>query len=449
MSNLLSTRLRRGLAAGVATLVGAGALTVVGSTAAQAAPTGALTWGVSEQYFDHLSTRVADGGVTIDAAAKTFTFPEASTSVANGVTTVDYSGSIRAAFAMGGTEYYFVKVADPSVQIAADGTATISATVSSKAPAQGATPAEDIAPVEVTVVTLPSTGDLATGYTAGTATAGSFDPEFFDGLAAGVEAHFKQTGTAEQPKKRPAGFNATATAPAAATPKVTVSTQVNGTHAVLTIKGTGFTGGNADYNGIYVGVAETGKRPDLSSQESMDLFAGSDWIPSGQIVNGAFTKQLSVARSYLKQGTKYSLYTWQAHKHSTEALDTETGLGVLVPKPVVIVKKAPAITLKWKKKSTAARAGTISFAVKKTAAKAATGKATFKITYTKKVVVKVKKGKKTIKKKVTKTFVKTVKNRAVKNGVIAKVAVPKNTKKIVVSYTGDTYYKKGSKKLKR
>lgn len=456
MSNLLSIRAKRGLAAGLAGVVGAAALSVVAITPAQAAvPNGSFDWKVSGQFAGHLSTvpHTFTGGASEDAD-KVVSFPRTGTSTAAGVTTVTYAGSVRGAFAFGGTEYYSVVVAEPTITVNAAGEGTLTAVVSSANAAAQGNAAASIEPTRVTVGDFTSTGSAATGW-AGTLPA-AFDEDFFRGLTPGVQPHFKSTKAdgSDLPAKRPAGFVASG----GPFVQATSSTLPNGSAVQVKVSGHNFNQPegvtDAQYAGVYVGIAESGDMPDTGSAANQSLFVTATPVWKDAIVDGAFTATLNAAVSKLKPGVEYSAYTWQAHTHDSPALDTETKLGVLV-KPVVkppvtpVVKKTPVLTVKWKKKPTAAKQGQVSLTVKKTAAKVATGKATFKITYTKKVTKKVKGKKKVIKKKVTKTFTKTVKNRVLKNGAVAGVVVPKNTKKVVVTYTGDALYNGGSKLLKR
>lgn len=352
MSNLMSARARRGLAAGVATVVGASALSLLAVAPAQAAPTGSLQWGISQQFTEHLSTPTASG-VTENAGV--YTFPEASTSVAGGTTTINYTGSIKRAFINAGSELYSVTFATPRVEINATGSATLTAVVSSANAAFGPTPAASIAPTRVTVLQVPTTGSLATAFTA--AASQDFAADLFNGLVPGVQAHFRQTSTAtppvDQPKKRPSGFTATGTEPSAS-PAVSVKTTVNGSKAVVAISGTNFVGGDDNYNGVYVGVAPAGGLPDVTKFDT-SKFVASDWVTAGAIKDGSFTRNLPVDLTKLVAGTKYALYTWQAHKHSTEALDTQTALSIakFVAPPVKVVKAKSVLKPKWNKKPTA------------------------------------------------------------------------------------------------
>lgn len=418
--SIMTMKARRTVAAGVATAFGAAALSVLAVAPAQAANTpapGALQWGVSQQYVDHLATRTFTGGAALTGSA--FTFPQTSASVTAGVTTLTYGGSVKGGFVNAGTEYYSVTFADPTVVVQADGDAVVSAVVSSQNAAMGPTAADSRTAARVTVLEVPATGTLTSGFTAAASPAGDFAASLFDQLVPGVQPHFKQTGATEQTKKRPADFTATSA------PAVTVTEAVSGSNATLDIKGAAFVGGDANYQGVYVGVAPTGARPDVTSQSNMDAFVASDWVPAAAITNGAFARSLKVDLNKLQAGTKYSLYTWQAHRSTSRALDTETELKLAKP---AAAKATSVLKAKWKTKATAAKAGKLKVTVKKSGDVVATGKVVAKI--------KVKGAKKA----------KTVKAKLNKKGV-ATVKVPKGAKKVKLTYAGDAAYAKAKKKV--
>ncbi len=429
--SILTSHTRRIVAASVATMVGGTTLVLAASAPSQAAPiTDTLTWGVNEQYFDHLSTRTVTGGVTVDTETKTFTFPRKSATIDNGTYTFNYGGSVKGAFVMGPTEYYSVTVADPSVTVRPDGDAVLSATVSSANAESGQAPAASVSPVRVKVLEVPVTGSTEFGWNA--AASQDFAEDLFNGLVPGVQGHFRQTSETEQPKKRPAGFWA------GTSPAVGVKTTTVGTRTTVSYQTGNFVGGDANFQGVYVGIAPSGSLPDVSSREGMEAFIdahayGAFPGATGAITDGAFSGSFSVDLTALKPGVAYSLYTWQGHQHTSTALDTETALsikytGATTPDPVV---KAKAKTkAKWVKKPTAKKAGKVKVTIAKAKNKA---KATGKV----KVTIKIA-GKKKAKKITAK----------VKNGK-ATFKAPKGTKKVTIKYTGDKNYKKASKKLKR
>ena len=87
---------RRGLAAGLAGVLVAGAASVLAAAPAQAAPVvGELRWNVSEQFVNHLSVRTLADGATFDSTTQKFAFPAVSqTTAPDGTRTVVYDGSV-------------------------------------------------------------------------------------------------------------------------------------------------------------------------------------------------------------------------------------------------------------------------------------------------------------------------------------------------------------------
>lgn len=353
------SRLRRSLAGALTTALAASSIALLPSSAQadpDPAPAPNLTWKISQQFVDHLSTRTLGANTTFNAETGfTFSGGTGYFDAGNGAASIAYKGSVKGAFINGTTEFYSVTVADPIVTVEADGEGTISAVVSSANAAQGPNPAASTDPARVVVTTfvadsenwntasgfssltdapdwtgvLPADSATATnlGIGAGKPVDGkSFSPAFLGGIVPGVRAHFYASGSSSDPKKNPAIFTATVGAPATA---VTVnSTTPAGVS--LGIKGSGFSRAtNPGDAGVYVGVAESGELPDVSSQSAMAAFAAAVPVWSAAIgTDGSFTTALNVPADKLDPTKQYSVYTWRAHSHSTTSQDTETPLTI-------------------------------------------------------------------------------------------------------------------------
>lgn len=169
-------------------------------------------------------------------------------------------------------------------------------------------------------------------------------------MDAGLRSHFYASGSSSDADKPPAAF--TAQLPRTVTSAVDASQSSFAKGLAVTVTGTGFVAGTGGLNdaGVYVGIAESGGLPDVSSQESQSQFAQSAFVPSASITANAFTKALTVPTNKLDKTKSYSIYTWQAHTHNTTAQDTETPLvfnRALLSQPTApIVKKAPVLTPK-------------------------------------------------------------------------------------------------------
>lgn len=421
----LHKRSRRSVAAGLAGTLVVGAFAALTVAPAQAVPvpalpaTGSMTWSVSGQVAAGFPVKAAADGATLDGTA--FTFPaETIAADDNGRVVTSFSGSatVGAAPNRGG---YSVTIADPMVILDEDGTGSLHATVSSSVPVADADP-DVTEPTHVVVARIASSsaaGGVVTatpawadvlepnselaaslGVAADRPFAGkSFHPEFLGAINAGIRSWFYQNTAADDPTNVRAPSPFTIDAQVAAP---TVTATLNGARDLVTIEGTNFVGGDENYQGVYVGVAESGGIPSTAQFDDQELFVAADWIMANRIVDGAFTATLPIDASNpdvtIKPGVKYSVYTWQAHKHTTDALDTETPIGVLVDAPA---KKASKVTLKITKKATRKAAGKATVTVK--GAPKATGRVVVKLNVpgVKKVrTVKVKlnkKGKATVK----------------------------------------------------
>lgn len=464
--SMLTRGRSRFAALGTAGALAATALVFAAPSAQAAEPTAvsrALSWSISTQFIEHLSTRTLGGGATFDETAQTFTFPGASTAVVGDVTTYSYGGSVRGAFAFSGTEYYSVTIAEPQVSVDAEGDGEITAVVSATNAASGGNPAGSTTPARVTVAefadgAVDSAGVAATPDWTGVLPSGSdaaialgivttptkpenpvggasFNPDFLAQLTSGVRAHFYASGATADPKKPVASFVASAV------PTVTTST-LSASYADgvdVRIVGSGFNPSTQPGDaGVYVGIAPADAVIDFNDREAgTAAMVAVDWVMPNQFTNGAFTKFLNLPTAKLVKGKEYAIYTWQAHTYSNPSQDTITPVAIdwnaLTP-PVVTppvtppapAKVAPKLTLKVTKAPTTRKAGRAVLTVKGSKG-AATGK----------VKVQVLKGKK---------VVKNLGAKSLKKGklTVALPKRPKGTYKVKVTYVGNTSYKAAS-----
>lgn len=414
----------------------------------------ALNWNISQQYINHFTanygvaggTITATDGATFEAGAISYAYE--ATNVADGVTTVEYAGTIKGVFSNMGTEQYSVTVADPTVVFDESGDGEILATVSNTE-----IDVEPSLPAAVTVAEF-SGGSIADGvFTVTPDFAGvlppnspeaealdipadqpvdgkAFNPEFLGHLTPGVRPHFYATSDS-QPNKPVAQINAGFVAPAAAAPAVTASATVNGDYVDFNVAGTGFDPAwRPGANGVYVALAKKQNifAVDSDDQESgMAAFLTSDWVKPAQFTDGAWNKSLAVEKSKLAKGVEYAIYTWTAHGNPTSGDSQYTETVVQI---AGLPKNAAKVAAKVKKKPTTKKAGKAKLTVKGVAGVKATGK----------VKVTLKKGKqaKKVNGKLNKKGVATVKLPKLKKG----------TWKLVAKYTGDANYKAAKKTVK-
>ncbi len=409
----------------VPTLAASAAVVGLAAPAHADAAAPVLSWEISPRFDDHLSTHtLSDGASEDEDGVVSFPLVAADLDPATGAGTLTYDGSVKGAFAMMGTEYYSVTLADPVVSVAEDGSGSLTAVVSAAnaASQQGWTPTSGLSTLQATpdwagVLPTGSPAALALGLSDTQPVDGqSFAPEFLAQLTPGVRAHFYASGSGSDATKQPAAFAAEA-----AGPQVAVSTSSATPDAlVLDVDGSGFTGEtNPGDDGVYVGLAPAGGLPDTDSQEDQDAFAAAAWVPAAQMTDGTIDVTLTADPADLDAQRDYSVYTWQAHAHSNTSQDTETEVAIDWA-ALGLADVASTTTVKVKKKPTTKRRGVLLAKVTGDAGKA-TGKA----------VVTAKKGGKT--KKVTK---------AVTRGK-ASVTLPKLSrgkwKVVVVFKPSDTY----------
>ncbi|NHC24941.1 hypothetical protein G6553_17370 [Nocardioides sp. IC4_145] len=386
----------RPVASAAATALAASGLALVAAVPASAATAPSFTWGVSQQFEDHLSSQVLADGAQ-EPQDGVFVFPNGTGSydATTGAASVTYDGSVQGTFKVPvvGTEVYSVTFADPAVTVEPDGDGTLTALVSAKVNGGMGQPAADVAPKRVTVSTFDApdwtvadglasltatpdwAGVLAPGSAEATALAmkdgqpvdgKSWAADLLGHLPAGLRPHFHASGAGSDAKKAPAAFTAQASQAAAAKPAVTYATTAasaaNG--LTLAVSGTGFNGTtNLGDNGVYVGLAPAGGLPETDDIGDQSKFAAAAWVPAAQISAGAFTTSLTAATAELERGTAYALYTWQAHTHSNTTQDTETPVSIdwsrLAP-----ARTKPAATVKVLTKPTPAKAGKLKVALK-------------------------------------------------------------------------------------
>ncbi|GAA2243995.1 hypothetical protein GCM10010401_16420 [Rarobacter faecitabidus] len=353
--------------------MGAGAAIVLAAIglapAAQAATVeisgGTLQWSVSNQVVQHLSARTVAGSALIkNATAGVVAFGNATGTVddASGEATIQYSGSYTAGFVYGGSTLYSVTITDPVVEVEADGSGNLSATVSSDvAPAHQSSqglPTAPTAGVKIVEFTGAAVA-VANGIASFTATpkfenvlvpgsqeasdlglaaehpygGQSFRPEFLKAIAKGIRAHFLATadpavGQAANEKKRP-------TIIVGAGPVLTTGVTLAEGGATLDVKGTGFRAvTNQGDAGVYLGVAPAGGLPDVSSPAGMANFVTAAYIPA--VPSSVVTKSISIPAGDIQPLVCYSLYSWQAHSHSNTSQDVELPVSLVPAQPVAI-----------------------------------------------------------------------------------------------------------------
>ena len=152
--------LRRTLAGVMTTALAASGLAMLpaGAQAAETSPAPTLTWKISQQFVDHLTSRTESGGAGyVDGSGFTFGGGVGFTDSSSGVTRIAYQGTVKGAFVNAGADVYSVTVADPVVTVDADGDGTITADVSSENAASDRGPAASSGPARVVVTTFDAT----------------------------------------------------------------------------------------------------------------------------------------------------------------------------------------------------------------------------------------------------------------------------------------------------
>lgn len=449
---LLTRSPRRGLAAGLAGALVAGAFAGLAAAPAQAAPaTGDLTWTVSAQVESGFGAKSASGGATLDA--NTFTFPaESVVTATDGTVTTAFDGSATAG-ALATRGGYSVTFTNPVITLKSDGTGSLKATVNSFVP--GATP-ESTTPTLVTVANIASSttvggvvsatpswagvlepgSQLASdlGVASGRPFAGkSFHPEFLGAIDPGVRSWFYQNTDADDVTNRRAPATLTFSAESATAPTVTttVVSESKTDGVQVKVDGQDFTPGAV---GVYAILAPANTVIDFSDQDEAAKYE-TQWVTPAQFTDGAFTTVISANPDKLQVGKQYAVYTIAAHGSTDRSQDTETLVNIDWTKfedPKPAVKRASKATLKINKKANRKKAGKATVTVK------GTPKATGKVKVTIKIAG-VKKAKKL-----------TIKlNKKGKASFNLPKAKKKAQYKITVKYTGDKNYKASKKVVKK
>lgn len=321
---------RKGIATGLTGLLVAGALSAMAAPAhaAGVADTdvdtigGAFVWDVSAQVVARYGTAVpTDGAFQADPAVRKVSFPLESATREGGSLELAYGGSFESQFVNRGAVLYSTTIADPIVTIDADGSGELTAVVSGSQDFAPAYPYEQTTPERVLVGSFDSTsGDLETSLDA---KIGAFDAAFVDQLATGTKPHFD--GSTDLKKANPFTL---------VQPSITAKVSTIEGDRVVEVEGKNYFGGNADYKGVYVGLAQAGGQPagGESEEDGRKLYAGENFAPSMAVVNGSFSSFFDVKEENVVPGAPYSVYSWQAHKHTTKALDFEFPVGVLTEK---------------------------------------------------------------------------------------------------------------------
>ncbi len=126
-----------------------------------------------------------------------------------------------------------------------------------------------------------------------------------------------------------------------ATPAVTVTTTgASASGAQFKVDGVDFLNASAaGGQGVYVGLAPSGGLPDVSSPAGMASFSavaalaapdGPPWNGPGNVLgaDGSFSVTLDAPASKLDKTKNYSIYTWQAHSHASDHLDTVSAVTI-------------------------------------------------------------------------------------------------------------------------
>lgn len=343
-----------------------------------------LDWAVSQEFADVFDHSLSGGATETDGVI-TFHDGRGSHDEATGVTTVSYAGSVTGSVRdpfLGVSTRYAVTLADPRVEVDADGTGTLTAVVSGETPSPlsmllPVLPGTTTTPARVPVATFPVTAEdwsttdgVATlGTTPDWSTVGRAFPSAFLGqLTPESRDHFRAVGEdPAQDVKAPARLTATALhvpapepepgpeecQPLPAAPSVEVSRLATTSGETYRVVGRGFRAESCPGDsGVYVGIAEGDVLPDVAERENTEQFLAVDWVSPSRIVDGGFTSTLSLPDG-APEGV-VSVFTWQAHTHSNTSQDTVTAL------PRAAAEPAPTTTtLRVLKKPRAGERGAV------------------------------------------------------------------------------------------
>ena len=374
----------RRTAATSALALAASGLGVVAAQPATAADDGTLTWSFSDYLFNPTKQPVgftghqtAGGAATTDAGI-VFGGGNGTGSLEAGDLDVAYTGSVTFSW------HVDLTFSDPEVVVEGD-EGRIVADVAWKLPETGA--ADDV--VLTTFDPASATVDGSSFTATPDWSAGSWSPEFLAAVPSSIHGYFKASGSASDARKAPSAFTAS-TAPAAVAPSVTATPSYAGSSVSIAIEGRDFPESydpTQGVDGVYATLAPAGEFPDTDSFEDQDDVPATDWIPASRMQDGAFTVTLFPANGRLDPRKSYSIYTHQAHRHASTALDTETPVSIDFSK----LGKATKLTATKKGKQLVVTVG--KRAAGKVAVKFTKGKATKKAS----AQVKPKTGKATVK----------------------------------------------------
>ncbi|MGB0100347.1 MAG: hypothetical protein WBP61_08705 [Nocardioides sp.] len=399
----------------------------VSTVSASAAEGGTLRWGMSTYLDEHLGSQTfTDGATESEDGLVTFV---------DGVGdegAMQFAGSARYAFAVGGVEYYSYTFSDPTVTVA-DGVGTIAADVAWTAPSGPGSVAD------ITLTTFSTEDDWSDGslsatpdwlgvappdaYGAGKPVGGaSWAVDFVNALPSTLQGTFygSSPDADSDLRKAPAAFTASSAGAAPADPAIDVATAYADKKVTFDVAGSGFSAvTNPGDMGVYVALAPAARFPETDDFEDQDQLVDAEWVTPEQMTDGSFEVTLDPANAHLVRGKKYAVYTWQAHGHSNPTQDTKT------PVSLTWSKIGKATKLKVSKVGKAPQALKVNVA----GTKAAAGK----------VVVKLKKG------KATKTARSTLKKGS------TKVKLPRlgaGSWKATVRYTpADAVFRPSTKKV--
>lgn len=350
------------LAAGAVAAVGLGMVVPATNAAAASMPItdATFTWQLSACAFSGAYVTTANqssdscgsiretqpitGSVTKEADGWRFTGGTGTYDPYTGATELAFTGSVQ----VGNTNRggYSIAFRDPEVNVAADGTGEVTATVAYKTSAAGETTTVD----DVTIVTLADVPDAAswsvTPPWAGVGTPDAtapldgkqFAPELIAALPDSLKNWFRASSSAEATQTRTEYNSYKAPAPVSvdfAEPTITPTLTITGADGIpvnrsrqITIHGTGFDP-RANAQGVYV-VFGPNAAVAPGGYTNTGLYGDAQYLPTAPDANGEFTTTLTVrgrytdadGREWNGRADALGVSTWAAHSHATTAYDT-------------------------------------------------------------------------------------------------------------------------------